>query len=66
LTNARRRSVAKSVLANLRSEGDHLVAEVSDDGKRLAPETVPGVGLRSMRERAVSPCETLLQRRSML
>ena len=37
----------------LRSEGNELVAEVSDDGRGFKPETVPGVGLRSMRERVV-------------
>jgi PAS domain S-box-containing protein len=54
LTNAWRHSGAKSVLMVLRSEGNNLVVEVSDDGRGLTPETVPGVGLRSMRERAVS------------
>ena len=59
LANALRHSGAKSVLVSLRSEGDDLVAEISDAGRGLAPETVPGVGLRSMRERALSLGGTL-------
>ena len=59
LTNARRHSGAKSVMVSLRSEGNDLVAEISDDGRGLAPETVPGVGLRSMHERAASLGGTL-------
>jgi signal transduction histidine kinase len=59
LANARRHSGARSVLVSLRSEGNDLVAEVSDDGQGLAPDSVPGVGLRSMRERAVSLGGTL-------
>jgi signal transduction histidine kinase len=34
-------------------DGEDLVAEVSDDGRGFDPMTPPGVGLRSMRERAV-------------
>ncbi len=37
---------------NLRAEEDDLVAEVTDDGRGFAPEAAPGVGSRSMRERA--------------
>jgi signal transduction histidine kinase len=37
----------------LRAEEDDLVVEVTDDGRGLAPESVPGVGSRSMRERAM-------------
>jgi signal transduction histidine kinase len=33
-------------------DGDDLLAEVSDDGVGFGPETLPGVGLGSMRERA--------------
>jgi signal transduction histidine kinase len=33
-------------------EGEDLVAEVSDDGQGFGPDTVPGVGQSSMRERA--------------
>jgi signal transduction histidine kinase len=59
LTNARRHSGANSVLVSLRSEGNDLVAEISDDGRGFEPETVPGVGLRSMRERAIALGGTL-------
>jgi signal transduction histidine kinase len=59
LTNSRRHSGAKRVMVSLRSEGNDLVAEVSDDGRGLAPGTVPGVGLRSMYERAASLGGTL-------
>ncbi len=52
LTNAWRHSRAKSVLVTLEMEGSDLVAEVSDDGQGFGPETAPGVGLSSMRERA--------------
>jgi PAS domain S-box-containing protein len=54
LTNARRHSGARNVRVTLRSEGDEIVAEISDDGKGFGPGTAPGVGLRSMRERAVA------------
>jgi two-component system, NarL family, sensor kinase len=33
-------------------EGDDLLAEVTDDGAGFGPDTSPGVGLGSMRERA--------------
>jgi PAS domain S-box-containing protein len=54
LTNARRHSGAKRVLVNLRIEGSDLVAEVSDDGRGFGPQTAPGVGFSSMRERAAA------------
>jgi PAS domain S-box-containing protein len=52
ITNARRHSGAKRVSVTLKVEGSDLVAEVSDDGQGFGPETPPGVGLSSMRERA--------------
>jgi PAS domain S-box-containing protein len=52
LTNARRHSHAKSISVSLRMDGPDLIAEVADDGVGLGPETSPGVGLSSMRERA--------------
>jgi PAS domain S-box-containing protein len=52
LTNARRHSGAKRVSVTLKLEGEDLVAEVSDDGRGFRPDTVPGVGQSSMRERA--------------
>ena len=54
LTNARRHSGAKSVLVTLKLEGGDLIAEVSDDGRGFGPQSTPGVGLRSMRERAAA------------
>ena len=53
LTNARRHSGADKVSVSLIMDGDDLLAEVSDDGLGFGPETPPGVGLGSMRERAV-------------
>ena len=52
LTNARRHSSANRISVSLSMDGDDLLVEVSDDGVGLGPETFPGVGLRSMRERA--------------
>lgn len=52
LTNARRHSRAKRVSVTLKMEGSDLLVEVSDDGRGFGPETLPGVGLSSMRERA--------------
>jgi signal transduction histidine kinase len=54
LTNARRHSGALNVRVTLRSEGDEIVAEVLDDGRGFDPGTAPGVGFRSMRERAAA------------
>jgi signal transduction histidine kinase len=52
LTNVRRHSGARNVRVSLGLEGEDLVAEVSDDGRGFGPETAPGVGRDSMRERA--------------
>jgi PAS domain S-box-containing protein len=54
LTNARHHSGAKSVAVALAVEGGDLVVEVSDNGQGFDPEAAPGVGLSSMRERAVN------------
>ena len=54
LTNAQRHSGARSVSVALRMEGSELVTEVSDDGRGFGAETLPGVGLSSMRERAAA------------
>jgi PAS domain S-box-containing protein len=51
LTNARRHSRAKRIAVSLRMDGPDLIAEVADDGVGLGSETMPGVGLSSMRER---------------
>jgi signal transduction histidine kinase len=37
----------------VRTDGGDLIAEVSDDGRGFEPDTRPGVGMGSMRERAV-------------
>jgi PAS domain S-box-containing protein len=52
LTNARRHAGAKRITVGLRMDGPDLIAEVADDGVGFGPETLPGVGLSSMRERA--------------
>ncbi|HEU4494329.1 MAG TPA: PAS domain S-box protein [Rubrobacteraceae bacterium] len=52
ITNARRHSGSRKVSVTLRMGGGDLVAEVSDDGRGFGPETTPGVGFSSMRERA--------------
>ena len=52
LTNARRHSGAKKVTVRLEMDGDALLTGVSDDGRGFGPQTTPGVGLGSMRERA--------------
>ena len=52
ITNARRHSGARTVSVTLKLEGEDLVAEVSDDGRGIGPDTTPGVGLSGMRERA--------------
>jgi PAS domain S-box-containing protein len=53
LTNARRHSGAKEISVSLGTDVGDLVAEVSDDGRGFGPDTRPGVGMGSMRERAV-------------
>jgi PAS domain S-box-containing protein len=53
LTNARRHSGASSVRVMLWTEEGNLLAEVADDGRGFAAGSAPGVGLRSMRERAL-------------
>src|SRR5829696_7396105 len=52
LTNARRHAGAKRISVGLRMDGDDLIVEVADEGVGFGPETLPGVGLGSMRERA--------------
>src|SRR3712207_4826773 len=51
LTNARKHSEARRVVVILGAEGDRIWVEVSDDGRGFGPESAPGVGLSSMRER---------------
>ena len=52
LANAAKHSAATSVRLALRRSSSALQVEVRDDGVGLASGAVPGVGLRSMRERA--------------
>ena len=52
LANAAKHSAASSVRLALRRSPSSLEVEVRDDGVGLAAGAVPGVGLRSMRERA--------------
>ena len=60
LTNASRHSDAQNVIVSLRVEEEQLVVEVSDDGRGFEPELTPiGVGLKSMRERALALGGTL-------
>lgn len=54
LTNVRRHSQARRVSVVLKTEGEDLIAEVSDDGRGFGPEIVSGVGQSSMRERAAA------------
>ncbi len=51
LTNAARHAGARTCTVSIRRNGV-LELEVLDDGRGLAPDRVPGVGLRSMHERA--------------
>jgi PAS domain S-box-containing protein len=59
LTNARRHSGARKVTVSLERDADDLLIDVSDDGRGFRPETTPGVGLGSMRERAALSGGTL-------
>jgi two-component system nitrate/nitrite response regulator NarL len=52
LANTRRHSGAENVTVTLGAEGGRIWAEVEDDGRGFEAGTVPGMGLKSMRERA--------------
>lgn len=53
LTNARRHSGASHVTVSLEASDAEVRIEVSDNGRGFDPDAVePGIGLRSMRERA--------------
>jgi signal transduction histidine kinase len=52
LTNVVRHAHASNCRVALRSDGGETVLEVTDDGRGLDPRADPGIGLRSMRERA--------------
>jgi two-component system sensor histidine kinase UhpB len=51
LTNVARHSGASRVKVRLDLASDAVELEVSDNGRGLAPETLPGYGLKGMRER---------------
>ncbi|MDT7784211.1 MAG: hypothetical protein QOF58_2630 [Pseudonocardiales bacterium] len=50
LTNTARHSGASTCVINVRADGD-LIVEIVDDGRGVAADAKPGVGLDSMRER---------------
>jgi signal transduction histidine kinase len=52
LTNVVRHSRARSCCVVLHSSADEIVLRVEDDGDGIPPSTQPGLGLRSMRDRA--------------
>jgi DNA-binding NarL/FixJ family response regulator/signal transduction histidine kinase/PAS domain-containing protein len=52
LANTRRHSGAENVSVSLGVEGSRTWAEIEDDGRGFEAGTVPGIGLKSMRERA--------------
>jgi signal transduction histidine kinase len=52
VTNVVRHAAAHRAQVSVARVGDRLVAEVSDDGTGIGPSAVPGIGSRSMRERA--------------
>jgi signal transduction histidine kinase len=52
LTNVVRHAHARHCRVCLRTDGDEVALAVIDDGRGLATDAAPGVGLRSMRERA--------------
>jgi signal transduction histidine kinase len=60
LGNAVRHSGADAVRLRAHVEGDDLRVEVDDDGTGFAADVVPGVGLRSMHERAAEVGGTLV------
>ena len=47
-----RHAAANACLVRLGTEDGHLQVRVADDGRGLAPDVHPGVGMSSMRERA--------------
>jgi signal transduction histidine kinase len=63
LHNALRHSGARAVSVSLCQADEHLILEVSDEGRGFVPDASPeGVGLASMRERAVSAGAALVIR----
>jgi signal transduction histidine kinase len=52
MTNAARHSGGQHCAVAIECEDEHVVVDVRDDGQGLTADRPPGVGLRSMRERA--------------
>jgi signal transduction histidine kinase len=52
MTNAIRHAEAKRCVVSLTRADGRLAVRITDDGRGIAPGSVDGVGLRSMRERA--------------
>ncbi|BAL90505.1 putative two-component system sensor kinase [Actinoplanes missouriensis 431] len=52
LVNARRHAGASAVRVGVAVDASGVVLEIVDDGRGIAEDAEPGVGLRSMRERA--------------
>ncbi len=59
VTNVLRHAQARLVGLRLQATADSLVLEIEDDGVGLPEVRVPGVGSRSMRERAEALSGTL-------
>ena len=53
LTNARRHSEARTISVAVRTSGNRVRAEVSDDGRGFDTKRASGMGTRSMRDRAL-------------
>lgn len=53
LTNLARHARAQTAWVRVRAEASYLRIDISDDGVGMAAASEPGVGLRSMRERAL-------------
>lgn len=52
MTNVARHADARSAVVRLSISDDSLVLDVQDNGRGVTDDAMPGVGLRSMRERA--------------
>jgi len=52
LTNVVRHAHARRCRVSLRTDGDEVALAITDDGRGLDAGAAPGVGLRSIRERA--------------